>query len=107
MNSDTLETDNNENKVETFIVSNLSDNKSFPESFLKKSKTVSSSQINGHFGWGGLLLNIPDMRADTLGWFPNWMSSIGSWNADIADPSVPMVLYSNPFSNSYAKKSSS
>ena len=65
--SDTLEADNSDNNIETFSVSNLSDNKSFPGSFLRKSKTVSTSQINGYFGCGGLLLNIPDMRADILG----------------------------------------
>ena len=67
MISDTLEADNNDNNIETFSVSNLSDNKSFSVSFLRKSKTVSASQINGYFGCGRLLLNIPDMRTDTLG----------------------------------------
>ena len=67
MISDTLKADNNDNNIETFSVSNLSDTKSFPGSFFRKSKTLSESQINGYFGLGGLLLNIPDMRADTLG----------------------------------------
>ena len=67
MISDTLEADNNDNNIETFGVSNLSDNKSFPGSSLRKSKTVSTFQINGYFGCGSLLLNIPDMKADALG----------------------------------------
>ena len=67
MISDTLEADNNGNNIETFSVSNFSDDKSLPGSLLRKSKTVSTSQINRYFGCGGLLLNIPDMRADILG----------------------------------------
>ena len=56
MISDTLEAINNDNNIETFSVSNLSDDKSFPESYIRKSKTVST-----------FLLNMPDMRADALG----------------------------------------
>ena len=67
MISDPLEADNNDNNIETVGVGNLSDNKSCPGSFLRKSITVSISQINGYFGSGGLLLNIPDLRADTVG----------------------------------------
>ena len=61
-----LQADNNANNIETFSVNNLSDSKSFPGSFLRKFKAVSTSQINGYFVWESLLLNIPDMRADTL-----------------------------------------
>ena len=64
---DTLEAKNNANNIEIFSVSNLSDNESFPGRLLRKSETVSSSQINGYFGWGGLLLNIPGVKTDTLG----------------------------------------
>ena len=67
MISDTFEADNNDNNIETFSVSNFSDNKSFPRSFLGKSKTDSTSQINEYFGCGGFILNIPGMRTDTLG----------------------------------------
>ena len=67
MISNTLEADNNDNNIEIFSVSNLSDNKSLPGSFLKKSKSVFTSEINEYFGSGGLRLDMPDMRADTLG----------------------------------------
>ena len=67
MISNTLKAENNDNNTETFSVSNLSDNKSFPGNFLRKSKAVSTSQINAYFDCGGLLLNIPDMRVDILG----------------------------------------
>ena len=66
----TLEEDNNVNNSETFSVSNLSDSransKSFPGSFLRKSKSfyIPNKLI---FGWGVLLLSIPDIRVDTLG----------------------------------------
>ena len=77
MISDTLEADKNANKIETFSIIDLSDNKSFLESFLRKSKTVSTSQVNGYLGWGGLLLNIPDMIADTFGRLPTKIFPIG------------------------------
>ena len=64
---DTLAVDSNVNNIGTFSVSNLFDNKSFSGSFLRKFKKVSTSQIKGYFGWGGLLLNISGRRADTLG----------------------------------------
>ena len=67
MISDTLEANNNANNIKTLHVSNLFDSKSFLESFLRKSKTVSISQRNGYFGYRGPLLKIPDMRADILG----------------------------------------
>ena len=51
-------------------------------------------------------VNIPDMRADTLGWLRTQMLSIKSWNTDIADLWVPMAWYPNLFSNNSAKKSS-
>ena len=104
MISDTLEADKNANKIETFSIIDLSDNKSFLESFLRKSKTVFTSQINGYLGWGGLLLNIPDMIADTFGRLPTKIFPVGLWNADIADLCVPMDLYPNPFLNNSAKK---
>ena len=67
MISDTLEANNNANNIKTLHVSNLFDSKSFLESFLRKSKTISISQRNGYFGYGGPLLKIHDMRADILG----------------------------------------
>ena len=77
-------TENNDNNIEAFIVSNVSDNKSYPGRLYRKSETVSTSQINGYFGWEGLLLNTPDVRADTLGWLPTSIFSIGWWNVNIA-----------------------
>ena len=77
MISNNVEASNNANNIETFSVSNLSDNKSFPGSFLRKSKTVSASLANGYFGWGGLLLSIPGMRADTLDLLPTQIFPTG------------------------------
>ena len=77
MTSDTLEAGNNANNIETFGVNNLSDKKSFLGSFFRKAKTVSTSQINGYFGWDGLLLNITNISR--YSWFitylnaPNWV----------------------------------
>ena len=103
--SDTLEADNNANYIDTFIVSNLSDSKSSPGISLENPKHILDTWINGYFGCGGFLLNIADMRADTLGWFPTQIFPVGSWNRDIGDLWVSMVLYSNPLSNNSAKKS--
>ena len=64
---DTLEAKNNAKNIEIFSVSNLSDNESFPGRLLRKSETVSSSQINAFFGWGGLLLNILGVKTDNVG----------------------------------------
>ena len=83
---------------------NLSNNKSSTGSFLKKSQTVFTSQNKVYFSWGGLLLNIPDIKADTRGWLSTIIFPSASWNADIADLWVPMVLFSNPFSHNSAKK---
>ena len=63
MISDIFEVDNNDKNIETFPVSNFSDDKSFPENSLY----ISTSQINGYFGCEGLLLNILDMRVGILG----------------------------------------
>ena len=53
-----------------------------------------------------ILLNISEMRPDTLGWLPNRIFPTGSWDADFADLSVPTVLYFNSFSSNSAKRSS-
>ena len=66
-------TENNDNNIEAFIVSNVSDNKSYP-----------GRSFGSSYGWGGLLLNTPDVRADTLGWLPTSIFSIGWWNVNIA-----------------------
>ena len=59
----------------------------------------------GHFSTT-ILLNISEIRADTLGWLPNRIFPTGSWDADFANLSVPTVLYFNSFSSNSAKRSS-
>ena len=64
MISGPLEAGNNAHN-ETISVINLTDNKSFPGSFLKKSKIAFTNQIYGYFSWVGFLLNITDMKTNT------------------------------------------
>ena len=97
MISVTLDAENNANNIDTLSAVNLSDNKSFPGSSHRRSNTISASQINGYFGWGGALSNMSDMRADTRGWLSTLMFPIVLCNKDITYLWVPMVLHSNPF----------
>ena len=48
MNSDALEAGNNASNIENFSEINLSDNRTFLGSFLRKSKTVFTTQIDGY-----------------------------------------------------------
>ena len=95
--------DNNANIIESFKESNLSDSKSFPETFYRKYNTVLTFQIKGYFDWESLSLNITDVY--TLGWLPTQVFPTGSWKADIVNLWVPMVPYSKRFSGEYFKKS--
>ena len=52
---------NNANIIESFKESNLSDSKSFPETFYRKYNTVLTFQIKGYFDWESLSLNITDV----------------------------------------------
>ena len=94
--SDALEKDNNANIIRTFSVSNLSDRKIWNISY-----TLSKMII-----WlGRSLIEYPWHEGNTLGWLPTGIFPIGSWNIDISDLWVTIVMYCNLFSSNSAIKS--
>ena len=92
--SEHLEADVKASNTVSFNVNIFALNKSFGGRHFKYFKTVSTSHTKQYLGFGGLLLNTPVIKLQTFGCFPTLNPSIGSWNAEMLDLCVLILLYS-------------